>query len=147
MSLSGFNPPRKFRGDIGDYHLKAIRSQHIKTGKGSNYAKRCQMMLVHPSQRNFWEHVAFKAYKECHMTIQLSREARVKAISSLMLFTEKWNGSMKGQACIDKRKECKNIQKDEASSQTVTTKSISITATNKAHDKRDMAVTNPSMAF
>jgi len=67
---------------------------------------------------------------------KLSREEKMKALSSLMFLKQKWCGKVKGRACINRAPQRAYIPKEEAASLTVSTESTFITATVAAHEHR-----------
>ncbi len=67
---------------------------------------------------------------------KLSREQRMRALSSLLFLKEKWTGDIKGQACINGAPQRAYIPKEDAASPTVSTKSTFITATIAASEGR-----------
>jgi hypothetical protein len=67
---------------------------------------------------------------------QLTREDRVKALSSLLFLKEKRTGKIKGRACINGAPQQAYIPKEEAASPTVLTESTFITAAIAVHEHR-----------
>jgi hypothetical protein len=59
---------------------------------------------------------------------KLSREQRMRALSSLLFLKEKWTGDIKGLACINGASQRAYIPKEDAASLTVSTESTFITA-------------------
>jgi len=78
---------------------------------------------------------------------KLSREQRMRALSSLLFLKEKRTGDVKGQACINGAPQRAYISKEEAASPTVSTKSTFITATIAAAEKRKVRCYNVPSAF
>jgi hypothetical protein len=71
---------------------------------------------------------------------KLTRQQRIEALGSLMFLKEKRNGEIKGRACADGRKQRKKINREDAASPTVATKSVFITAVIESHKGRHVAV-------
>ena len=69
----------------------------------------------------------------------LSKEERLKALSSLMFLTEKRDGKIKGRACADGRKQREEIKREDAASPTVALDSILLTSAIDAHEGREVA--------
>ena len=69
------------------------------------------------------------------------------ALESLMFLKEKRDGSIKGRACTDGRKQCETSTKSEATSPTVALESVLFTATIDAHEGRDVAIADIPGAF
>ena len=67
---------------------------------------------------------------------KLSREQRMKALSSLLFLKEKRMGDIKGRACINGSPQRAYIAKEDAASPTVSTESTFITATIAAKEGR-----------
>eukprot|EP00804_Cyclotella_cryptica_P006122 CCRYP_010732-RA/>CCRYP_010732-RA protein AED:0.20 eAED:0.22 QI:0/0/0/1/1/1/2/0/901 len=76
-------------------------------------------------------------YKPMHAH-ELTREQRLQALSSLMFLTQKRDGQIKGRACANGSKQRGYIDKELATSPTVLTDSLMITATIDAVDLRDI---------
>ena len=66
----------------------------------------------------------------------LTREERVKALSSLIFLKEKSNGDVKSRTCINGAPQRAYIRKENAASPTVMTDSVFITGAISAHEKR-----------
>jgi len=66
---------------------------------------------------------------------KLSREEKMKALSSLLFLKEKTTGDIKGRACINGAPQRGYIAKEEAASPTVSTESTFITALIAAHER------------
>ena len=62
------------------------------------------------------------------------------ALESIMLVKEKRDKSLKGRFCVDGRKHCSTMGKDELASSTVAMDSVFITASIEATKHRDVAV-------
>ena len=77
----------------------------------------------------------------------LTREERIKALSSLIFLKEKSNGDIKGRTCINGAPQREYIKKEDAASPTVATDSIFITGTIDAHEERDTATCDLPGAF
>eukprot|EP00804_Cyclotella_cryptica_P003915 CCRYP_016097-RA/>CCRYP_016097-RA protein AED:0.34 eAED:0.55 QI:0/0/0/1/0/0/2/0/140 len=69
---------------------------------------------------------------------ELTQEQRVQALSSLMVFTQKRVGRIKGCACANRSKQRGCIDKELATSPTVATDSLMITAVINAIEMRDI---------
>jgi hypothetical protein len=67
---------------------------------------------------------------------KLSREQRMRALSSLLFLKEKRTGDIKGCACINGAMQRNYIPKEEAASPTVSTELTFITALIAAHEQR-----------
>ena len=67
---------------------------------------------------------------------ELSREQRMRALSSLLFLKEKRTGDIKGRACINGAPQRAYIPKEDAASPTVSTESTFITATIAASERR-----------
>jgi len=67
---------------------------------------------------------------------KISREQRMRALSSLMFLKEKRTGDIKGRACINGVPQRAYIPKEDAASPTVSTESTFVTATIAAAEKR-----------
>ena len=72
------------------------------------------------------------------MLSNLTKEEREKAISSLKFLTKNRDGTMKARACANGSTQRSYINKHEASSQTVTTKALLITASMDLKQNRDV---------
>jgi len=69
------------------------------------------------------------------------------ALESLIFLKEKRDGTIKGRACADGRKQRENSPKSEATSPTAAVESVLITATVDAHEERDVAIADVPGAF
>jgi hypothetical protein len=69
------------------------------------------------------------------------------ALESIMFLKEKRDGSIKGRACADGRKQRETATPGDAASPTVSVESVMITAAVEAHDGRDVAVLDVPGAF
>ncbi len=78
---------------------------------------------------------------------RLSREERLKALSSLLFLKEKQTGAIKGIACINGAPQREYILKEEAASPTVSTESTFITAAIAANEKRKVRCYDVPSAF
>ena len=67
---------------------------------------------------------------------KLSREQRSNALASLIFIKEKWDGTVKGRACVDGLPQRKTIPKESAASPTVATESVFLTCLISAFEKR-----------
>ena len=67
---------------------------------------------------------------------ELSKEERAGALSSLIFIKEKWDGTVKGRACVDGSPQRKTIPKESAASPTVATESVFLTCLISAYEKR-----------
>ena len=65
-------------------------------------------------------------WKPKHMH-ELSKKERADALSSLIFIKEKWDGTVKGRACVDGSPQRKTIPKESAASPTVATESVFLT--------------------
>jgi hypothetical protein len=79
--------------------------------------------------------------------LQLSREARAKMLSSLLLLTEKRNGKIKGWACISGVPQRAYIPKEDAASPTVLTKSVFINSAIATSERRHVRCYDIPSAF
>ena len=77
----------------------------------------------------------------------LTEEQRLKAIASLMFLKEKRDGEIKGRTCADGRKQREEFSKEDATSPTVSTESIFLTALIEALEGRDVACFDIPDAF
>lgn len=78
----------------------------------------------------------------------LTREERIKALSTLIFPKEKSTGEIKSLTCINGAPQRAYIKKEDAASPTVMTDSVFITrASINAHEKRNMATCNLPGAF
>ena len=77
----------------------------------------------------------------------LMKEERAKAVASLMFLKEKRDKSVKARMCADGRKQREDWTKQEATSPTVATKSVFITAVIDAYEGRDVAYFDIPGAF
>jgi hypothetical protein len=66
---------------------------------------------------------------------RLSREQKMRALSSLLFLKEKRMGDVKGRACVNGAPQRAYIPREEAASPTVSTESTFITASIAAHEK------------
>ncbi len=78
---------------------------------------------------------------------KLSREPRMRALSSLLFLKEKRTGDSKGRACINGAPQQAYIPKEDAASPTVSTESTFITATIAATEKRKVRCYDVPSAF
>ena len=78
---------------------------------------------------------------------KISREERMKALSSLLFLKEKQIGKIKGRACINGAPQWAYISKEEAVSPTVSTESTFITASIVAHKHRKVRCYDIPSAF
>ncbi len=78
---------------------------------------------------------------------RLSREEKMKALSSLLFLKEKRTGAIKGRACINGAPQRAYISKEEAASPTVSTESTFITASIAAHERRVVRCYDVPSAF
>ena len=78
---------------------------------------------------------------------KLSREQRMRALSSLLFLKEKRTGDIKGRACINGAPQRAYIPKEDAASPTVSTESTFITATIAAHERRKVRCYDVPSAF
>ena len=56
----------------------------------------------------------------------MTREERIKALSSLIFLREKNNGEIKGRTCVNGAQQCAYIRKEDTHSPTVMTESVFI---------------------
>ena len=77
----------------------------------------------------------------------LTRGQRKKALRALMFLKEKRSGDIKGLNVVDGRKQRETAKKGEATSPTVYTKSVIITAVIDAIKNRDVAIADVPGAF
>ena len=78
---------------------------------------------------------------------KLSREQRMKALSSLLFLKEKRTGDIKGRACINGAPQRAYIPKEDAASPTVSIESTFITATIAAKEGRRIRCYDVPRAF
>ncbi len=78
---------------------------------------------------------------------KLLQEQRMRALSSLLFLKEKRTGDIKGRACINKAPQRANIPKEYATSPTVLTELIFITASIAAHERRAVRCYDVPSAF
>ena len=98
---------------------------------------------------------AYEEVKQLHMRSafkpvrkdNLSTEERAKAIGSLIFLKEKTDGTIKGRACADGRKQREDPAQADASSPTVSLESVLLTAVIDAHEGRDVAIVDIPNAF
>jgi Reverse transcriptase (RNA-dependent DNA polymerase) len=77
----------------------------------------------------------------------LSREDRERALAYLMFLKQKRDGKVKGRGCADGRKQRQIINKEDASSPTVSIEAVFITCVIDAHEGRDGATVDLPGAF
>ena len=68
----------------------------------------------------------------------LSDEEKDAALESLMLFKEKLEGSIKGRACTDGRKQRSGSPKEDATSPTMSLKAVLTTSVINAYELRSL---------
>ena len=78
---------------------------------------------------------------------QLSREDKMKALSSLLFLKEKQTGKIKGRACINGAPQQAYIPKEDTASTTVLTESTFVTAAIAANKKRKVRCFDIPSAF
>jgi hypothetical protein len=78
---------------------------------------------------------------------KITREDRMRALSSLLFLKKKQTGKIKGRACINGTPQRDYITKEEAASPTVSTESTFITAAIAAKEKRKVRCYNILSAF
>ena len=78
---------------------------------------------------------------------KLSREQRMRALSSLLVLKEKRTGDIKGRACINGAPQRAYIPKEDAASPTVSTEPTFITASIAAHEQRVVRCYDMPSAF
>jgi len=78
---------------------------------------------------------------------KISREERMRALSSLLFLKEKRTGKIKGRACINGAPQRAYIPKEEAASPTVSTESTFITASIAVHEHRKVRCYDIPSAF
>jgi len=78
---------------------------------------------------------------------KISREDRMKALSSLLFLKEKRTGKIKGRACINGAPQQAYISKEEMASPTVSTESTLITASIATHKHRKVRCYDIPSAF
>jgi hypothetical protein len=78
---------------------------------------------------------------------KLTKEEKAKAIASLMFLKEKRDGTVKGRACADGRKQREEFTKQDATSPTVSVDSVFLTALIEAQEERDVACFDIPGAF
>ena len=77
----------------------------------------------------------------------LTKEQRVKAISSLVFLKEKRDGTIKGRACAIGTPQRACIRKEDAASPICATESVFITLVVDAHERRHIALFDVPTAF
>jgi hypothetical protein len=77
---------------------------------------------------------------------KLSKEQK-KALESLMFLKEKRDGTTKGRACADGRKQQEGSTKSDATSPTVSLEAVLITSTIDTFEGRDIAIVDVPGAF
>jgi hypothetical protein len=77
----------------------------------------------------------------------LSDSQKQNALESLMCLKEKRDGTIKGRACADGRKQRETAVQGAATPPTVALESVLITATIDAYEERDVAIVNVPGAF
>jgi hypothetical protein len=77
----------------------------------------------------------------------LTAKQKREALESMMFLKEKRDGTIKGRACADGRKQRETAVPGAATSPTVAVESVMITATIDAHEGRDVAVVDVPGAF
>jgi hypothetical protein len=77
----------------------------------------------------------------------LTAKQKREALESMMFLKEKRDGTIKGRACADRRKQRDTAVPRAATSPTVSVESVMITATIDAHEGRDVAVVDVQGAF
>ena len=98
---------------------------------------------------------AFEEVKQLHMRTtfkpinmdDMTSEERRKAIGSLIFLKEKTDGTIKGRACADGRKQREDAEKGDAASPTVSLESVLLTALIDAYENRDVATVDIPNAF
>jgi hypothetical protein len=101
------------------------------------------------------EEAVSKELKQLHMretftpqhSDDLSNSQKHKALESLMFLKEKRDGTIKGRACADGRKQRETAVPGAATSPTVALESVLITATIDAYEERDVAIVDVPGAF
>ena len=78
---------------------------------------------------------------------KLTREEKMKALSSLLFFKEKRMGDIKGRACINGAPQRSYIPKEDAASPTVSTESTFITASITTHERQVVRCYDVPSAF
>ena len=71
---------------------------------------------------------------------KLTREQKKQALAYLMYLKKKSTDRIKGRGCADGRKQRQHIPKNEATSPTVSTETVFISAAIDAHEGRDVAI-------
>jgi hypothetical protein len=77
----------------------------------------------------------------------LSMDDRQCALAYLMFLKQKRDGKIKGRGCADGRKQRLNINKEDASSPTVSIEAVLLSSTIDAHEERDVATIDITGAF
>jgi hypothetical protein len=88
-------------------------------------------------------HSTFKPVKEAH----LMDEERAKAIGSLIFLKEKNDGTIKGRACADGRKQCSDPMQTGARSPMVSLESVLLTAVVDACEEHDVVIVDIPNTF
>jgi hypothetical protein len=98
---------------------------------------------------------AMKEMEQLHMrntflpmdASKLNYQEKNKALESLIFLKEKKDGTIKGRACADGRKQRVDAKKGDATSPTVSIEAVLITAVIDAKEERDVAVIDIPLAF
>jgi hypothetical protein len=77
----------------------------------------------------------------------LTARQKKSALESLVFLKEKIDGSIKGRACVDGRKQREGSTKSDATSPTVALESVLITETIDAFEKREVAIVDVPGAY
>jgi hypothetical protein len=78
---------------------------------------------------------------------ELSEEQKKGALESLMFLKEKRDGTIKGRACADGRKQREGSNKSDATSPTVSLEAVLITSIIDAFEGRDVAIVDVPGSF
>jgi Reverse transcriptase (RNA-dependent DNA polymerase) len=88
----------------------------------------------------------FDAMEPIH-TKHLTALEKERILNYLMFLKEKRSGVIKGRGCADGRPQCAYIDKDDATSPTVSTEAVFLTCTVDAKEERDVALIDVPGAF
>ena len=87
-----------------------------------------------------------KTFKPVLLT-GLDKDEQKQALESLLFLKEKKDGTIKGRACADGRKQRGHIAKEDTASPTVSLEAVFLTATIDAKEGRKVAVVDIPNAF
>ena len=70
-----------------------------------------------------------------------------EALNLITMIKQKCEGKIKGRACVDGRKQCRCISKEEVLSPTIQLESLMLTLLVDAHERRDVATADVAGAY